>query len=103
MAANSSVFRRGLLLSPGTRVGVVQYSHNGTFQAIRLDDPRIDSLSAFKVSRTHTDTNIYANSFEVYFWDVAHTVFLFILQMFLNLPSLIICAVCTHTTKVITI
>uniref|UniRef100_A0A665XFP7 Collagen alpha-2(VI) chain n=1 Tax=Echeneis naucrates TaxID=173247 RepID=A0A665XFP7_ECHNA len=32
----------------GTRVGVVQYSHSGTFQAIRLDDPRIDSLSAFK-------------------------------------------------------
>ncbi|XP_022610768.1 collagen alpha-2(VI) chain-like [Seriola dumerili] len=32
----------------GTRVGVVQYSHNGTFQAIRLDDPNIDSLSAFK-------------------------------------------------------
>ncbi|XP_034038759.1 collagen alpha-2(VI) chain isoform X2 [Thalassophryne amazonica] len=32
----------------GTRVGVVQYSHNGTFQAIRLNDPKIDSLSAFK-------------------------------------------------------
>ncbi|XP_039999461.1 collagen alpha-2(VI) chain [Xiphias gladius] len=32
----------------GTRVGVVQYSHNGTFQAIQLDDPKIDSLSAFK-------------------------------------------------------
>ncbi|XP_062284781.1 collagen alpha-2(VI) chain isoform X2 [Scomber scombrus] len=32
----------------GTRVGVVQYSHNGTFQAIKLDDPKIDSLSAFK-------------------------------------------------------
>ncbi|KAM9349720.1 collagen alpha-2(VI) chain [Symphorus nematophorus] len=32
----------------GTRVGVVQYSHNGTFQAIRLDDPKIDSLAAFK-------------------------------------------------------
>ncbi|XP_070700716.1 collagen alpha-2(VI) chain isoform X1 [Pempheris klunzingeri] len=32
----------------GTRVGVVQYSHNGTFQAIRLDDPKINSLSAFK-------------------------------------------------------
>ncbi|XP_068427737.1 collagen alpha-2(VI) chain [Clinocottus analis] len=32
----------------GTRVGVVQYSHSGTFQAIRLDDPKIDSLSAFK-------------------------------------------------------
>lgn len=34
----------------GTRVGVVQYSHSGTFQAIRLDDPKIDSLSAFKVT-----------------------------------------------------
>ncbi|XP_061082265.1 collagen alpha-2(VI) chain-like isoform X2 [Conger conger] len=32
----------------GTRVGVVQYSHSGTFQAIRLSDPTIDSLSAFK-------------------------------------------------------
>ncbi|XP_019112814.1 collagen alpha-2(VI) chain isoform X2 [Larimichthys crocea] len=32
----------------GTRVGVVQYSHSGTFQAIRLDDPKIDSLAAFK-------------------------------------------------------
>ncbi|XP_051957578.1 collagen alpha-2(VI) chain [Xyrauchen texanus] len=32
----------------GTRVGVVQYSHNGTFQAIRLNDSKIDSLSAFK-------------------------------------------------------
>ncbi|XP_037643492.1 collagen alpha-2(VI) chain isoform X1 [Sebastes umbrosus] len=32
----------------GTRVGVVQYSHSGTFQAIKLDDPKIDSLSAFK-------------------------------------------------------
>ncbi|KAM6948866.1 collagen alpha-2(VI) chain [Aplochiton taeniatus] len=32
----------------GTRVGVVQYSHSGTFQAIRLNDSRIDSLSAFK-------------------------------------------------------
>uniref|UniRef100_A0A8C9XBB1 Collagen alpha-2(VI) chain n=1 Tax=Sander lucioperca TaxID=283035 RepID=A0A8C9XBB1_SANLU len=32
----------------GTRVGVVQYSHSGTFQAIRLNDPKIDSLSAFK-------------------------------------------------------
>ncbi|XP_078143859.1 collagen alpha-2(VI) chain isoform X1 [Centroberyx gerrardi] len=34
----------------GTRVGVVQYSHSGTFQAIRLNDPKIDSLSAFKDS-----------------------------------------------------
>ncbi|KAJ8282331.1 hypothetical protein COCON_G00048500 [Conger conger] len=32
----------------GTRVGVVQYSHSGTFQAIRLNDSRIDSLAAFK-------------------------------------------------------
>ncbi|KAM9845152.1 collagen alpha-2(VI) chain [Aulostomus maculatus] len=32
----------------GTRVGIVQYSHNGTFQAIRLDDPKIDSLTSFK-------------------------------------------------------
>ncbi|KAM3607773.1 uncharacterized protein V6R79_013747 [Siganus canaliculatus] len=32
----------------GTRVGVVQYSHNGTFEAIRLDDPNINSMSAFK-------------------------------------------------------
>ncbi|XP_063067894.1 collagen alpha-2(VI) chain isoform X2 [Engraulis encrasicolus] len=32
----------------GTRVGVVQYSHSGTFQAINLNDSRIDSLSAFK-------------------------------------------------------
>lgn len=41
-----------LLVSLGTRVGVVQYSHNGTFQAIRLNDPQIDSLTAFKVSLT---------------------------------------------------
>ncbi|XP_034743007.1 collagen alpha-2(VI) chain isoform X1 [Etheostoma cragini] len=32
----------------GTRVGVVQYSHSGTFQAIQLNDPKIDSLTAFK-------------------------------------------------------
>lgn len=32
----------------GTRVGVVQYSHAGTFEAIQLNDPRIDSLSSFK-------------------------------------------------------
>ncbi|XP_057714040.1 collagen alpha-2(VI) chain [Corythoichthys intestinalis] len=32
----------------GTRVGVVQYSHSGTFQAIRLNDSKIDSLSSFK-------------------------------------------------------
>lgn len=29
-------------------MGVVQYSHEGTFEAIQLDDPRIDSLSSFK-------------------------------------------------------
>uniref|UniRef100_A0A3P8VN63 Collagen alpha-2(VI) chain n=1 Tax=Cynoglossus semilaevis TaxID=244447 RepID=A0A3P8VN63_CYNSE len=34
----------------GTRVGVVQFSHNGTFEAIRLDDPNIDSMSAFKMA-----------------------------------------------------
>ncbi|XP_055007323.1 collagen alpha-2(VI) chain-like isoform X2 [Boleophthalmus pectinirostris] len=34
----------------GTRVGVVQYSHNGTFEAVRLDDPNIDSISAFKMA-----------------------------------------------------
>ncbi|XP_063789350.1 collagen alpha-2(VI) chain isoform X1 [Pseudophryne corroboree] len=32
----------------GARVGVVQYSHDGTFEAIQLNDPRIDSLSSFK-------------------------------------------------------
>ncbi|XP_030627138.1 collagen alpha-2(VI) chain [Chanos chanos] len=32
----------------GTRVGVVQYSHSGTFQAIQLNDSKIDSLAAFK-------------------------------------------------------
>lgn len=40
-----------LKLAPGptgTRVGVVQYSHEGTFEAIQLDDERIDSLSSFK-------------------------------------------------------
>ncbi|KAL6100703.1 col6a2 [Pungitius sinensis] len=34
----------------GTRVGVVQFSHNGTFEAIRLDDPKINSMSAFKAA-----------------------------------------------------
>lgn len=34
----------------GTRVGVVQYSHNGTFEAIRLNDPNINSMSAFKTA-----------------------------------------------------
>ncbi|XP_032045490.1 collagen alpha-2(VI) chain isoform X1 [Aythya fuligula] len=32
----------------GARVGVVQYSHEGTFEAIKLDDERINSLSSFK-------------------------------------------------------
>ncbi|XP_062287418.1 collagen alpha-2(VI) chain-like isoform X2 [Scomber scombrus] len=32
----------------GTRVGVVQYSHVGTFEAIHIDDPKVNSLSAFK-------------------------------------------------------
>ncbi|TNN84457.1 Collagen alpha-2(VI) chain [Liparis tanakae] len=36
--------------STGTRVGVVQFSHNGTFEAIRLDDPKVDSMSAFKTA-----------------------------------------------------
>ncbi|XP_040004022.1 collagen alpha-2(VI) chain-like isoform X2 [Xiphias gladius] len=31
----------------GTRLGVVQYSHKGTFEAIHLDDPNINSISAF--------------------------------------------------------
>uniref|UniRef100_A0A3Q1JAK5 Collagen alpha-2(VI) chain n=1 Tax=Anabas testudineus TaxID=64144 RepID=A0A3Q1JAK5_ANATE len=34
----------------GTRVGVVQFSHNGTFEAIRLDDPNINSMSTFKTA-----------------------------------------------------
>ncbi|XP_036965191.1 collagen alpha-2(VI) chain-like isoform X2 [Acanthopagrus latus] len=34
----------------GTRVGVVQYSHNGTFEAIRINDPNINSMSAFKTA-----------------------------------------------------
>ncbi|XP_062868868.1 collagen alpha-2(VI) chain isoform X1 [Trichomycterus rosablanca] len=36
------------LSETGTRVGVVQYSHDGTFQAIHLNDSKIDSLPAFK-------------------------------------------------------
>ncbi|KAG6926616.1 collagen, type VI, alpha 2 [Chelydra serpentina] len=32
----------------GARVGVVQYSHEGTFEAIQLNDERIKSLSNFK-------------------------------------------------------
>ncbi|KAM4609468.1 collagen alpha-2(VI) chain-like [Polymixia lowei] len=34
----------------GTRVGVVQYSHNGTFEAIHLNDSNINSMSAFKTA-----------------------------------------------------
>lgn len=41
-------FAKDPLSDTGTRVGVVQYSHSGTFQAIRLNDPKIDSLAAFK-------------------------------------------------------
>ncbi|XP_037537930.1 collagen alpha-2(VI) chain [Nematolebias whitei] len=41
-------FARDPQSETGTRVGVVQYSHSGTFQAIRLNDPQIDSLTAFK-------------------------------------------------------
>lgn len=40
--------RRPRVRLTGTRVGVVQYSHEGTFEAIQLDDERIDSLSSFK-------------------------------------------------------
>lgn len=36
--------------STGTRVGVVQFSHDGTFEAIRLNDPNINSISAFKTA-----------------------------------------------------
>ncbi|KAM9304742.1 collagen alpha-2(VI) chain [Gastrophryne carolinensis] len=32
----------------GIRVGVVQYSHEGTFEAVQLNDPGINSLSSFK-------------------------------------------------------
>lgn len=32
----------------GTRVGVVQFSHSGTFQAIHLNDSKINTLSVFK-------------------------------------------------------
>nr|XP_019945644.1 PREDICTED: collagen alpha-2(VI) chain-like isoform X2 [Paralichthys olivaceus] len=34
----------------GTRVGVVQFSHKGTFEAIHLNDPNINSMSAFKTA-----------------------------------------------------
>ncbi|XP_067108401.1 collagen alpha-2(VI) chain-like [Osmerus mordax] len=51
----STINRLGSLSSDpssetGTRVGVVQYSHNGTFEAIQLDDANINSLSAFKTA-----------------------------------------------------
>lgn len=32
----------------GARVGVVQYSHSGTFQAVNLNDSKVNSLSTFK-------------------------------------------------------
>uniref|UniRef100_UPI00358F8592 collagen alpha-2(VI) chain isoform X2 n=2 Tax=Myxine glutinosa TaxID=7769 RepID=UPI00358F8592 len=32
----------------GVRVGVVQYSHSGTFEAVIMDDSKISTLSAFK-------------------------------------------------------
>lgn len=32
----------------GIRVGLVQYSHNGTFESIPLNDPGVTSLSSFK-------------------------------------------------------
>ncbi|CAB1317966.1 unnamed protein product [Coregonus sp. 'balchen'] len=46
----------------GTRVGVVQYSHSGTFQAIRLNDSKIDSLSAFKVSLKYAYDHLIKDS-----------------------------------------
>uniref|UniRef100_A0AAY4AWV8 Collagen alpha-2(VI) chain n=1 Tax=Denticeps clupeoides TaxID=299321 RepID=A0AAY4AWV8_9TELE len=49
----STINRLGTMASDpgsetGTRVGIVQFSHNGTFEAVRLNDPKINSLSAFK-------------------------------------------------------
>ncbi|KAM4556397.1 collagen alpha-2(VI) chain [Fundulus diaphanus] len=41
-------FAKDPMSETGTRVGVVQYSHSGTFQAIRLNDSKIDSVTAFK-------------------------------------------------------
>eukprot|EP00066_Takifugu_rubripes_P019672 XP_011608938.1 PREDICTED: collagen alpha-2(VI) chain-like isoform X2 [Takifugu rubripes] len=38
------------MATTGTRAGVVQFSHNGTFEAVRLDDPNINSMSAFKAA-----------------------------------------------------
>lgn len=75
-----------LLVFPGTRVGVVQYSHSGTFQAIRLDDPKIDSLSAFKVS--HTDTSMHAYSLDVCDCSLVSSV-----EMFLNESKLMCCQI----------
>ncbi|XP_015249477.1 PREDICTED: collagen alpha-2(VI) chain [Cyprinodon variegatus] len=36
------------LSETGTRVGVVQYSHDNTFESIKLNDEKINSLTAFK-------------------------------------------------------
>lgn len=36
----------------------MQYSHNGTFEAIRLNDSNIDSISAFKVRVAGSVTGI---------------------------------------------
>lgn len=46
----TSYASRVCLIAIGTRVGVVQFSHNGTFEAVRLDDPNINSMSAFKTA-----------------------------------------------------
>lgn len=51
----STIKRLGTMASDpasltGTRVGVVQFSHLGTFEAIRLDDPKINSISDFKTA-----------------------------------------------------
>lgn len=56
---NKMIYIHGFL---GTRVGVVQYSHSGTFQAIRPDDPKIDSMASFKVSlKAHADLMCASN------------------------------------------
>ncbi|XP_041056411.1 collagen alpha-2(VI) chain isoform X2 [Carcharodon carcharias] len=49
----NTVSRLGMLAKDpksktGARVGVVQYSHEGTFEAVQLNDPKINSLSSFK-------------------------------------------------------
>eukprot|EP00064_Thunnus_orientalis_P009346 superscaffoldBa00001180_g9370 len=51
----STIKRLGTMASDpasltGTRVGVVQFSHLGTFEAIRLDDSKINSISDFKTA-----------------------------------------------------